>query len=260
MSDSFRKKLKDKDFTPLDNGIFRDKRVSLKARGLLCIALSLPDDWNFSIRGLVSICKENRTAIESALDELEEFGYLHRSRIQAHAQDGTFGGTAYVFCEVPEEPCAQNMHTVDLSPCAQNPHADNPHADNVPQENNKQEITKQEIPPKAPRGGRRAPKSVPEYAPELFERFWQMYPKEMRKDRPRAVAEWDRLRPSMELMHTMSLALKRQKATELWKRGIGIPYPVRWLRNRRWEDEVGRAAPAAPSQPRVLERKGVREL
>ena len=97
-------------------------------------------------------------------------------------------------------------------------------------------------PPKRKR--RRSTKSVPDYEPELFERFWAAYPRG--EDRQGAVAEWDSLRPDHETMLAMSRALVRQKASEEWQRGIGIPYAVRWLRRRRWEDEI--KAPAPPPE------------
>ena len=97
-------------------------------------------------------------------------------------------------------------------------------------------------PPKRKR--RRSNKAVPDYKPELFERFWAAYPRG--EDRQGAVAEWDSLRPDHETMLAMSRALVRQKASEEWQRGIGIPYAVRWLRRRRWEDEI--KAPAPPPE------------
>ena len=125
-------------------------------------------------------------------------------------------------------------------------------------ENNKS-LKKQDIPPKAPHGGRRG-KSVPEWEPEMFEAFWKLYPRG--EDRQGAVAEWDKLRPDLELMQTMGAALRRQKDTEEWQRGIGIPYAVRWLRRERWKDvPLERPGTGARDDvPRVIERKGVREL
>ena len=80
-------------------------------------------------------------------------------------------------------------------------------------------------------------KSVPEYRPEIFERFWTLYP--IHKSRQSAVKAWDRLKPSGELMRTISKALKRQMATdEQWIRGIGIPYAATYLNQRRWEDDI----------------------
>lgn len=67
---------KTKDFTIMSNYHFRDKNLSLKAKGLLSLMLSLPDEWDYSINGLVAICKENETAIKSTLNELKKYGYL----------------------------------------------------------------------------------------------------------------------------------------------------------------------------------------
>lgn len=67
---------KTKDYTIMSNYHFKERNMSLKAKGLLSLMLSLPADWDYSIAGLVAICKENETAIKSTLDELKEFGYL----------------------------------------------------------------------------------------------------------------------------------------------------------------------------------------
>lgn len=63
-------------YTVMSNYHFREKEMSLKAKGLLSLMLSLPDTWDYSLAGLTAICKENETAIRSALKELEDFGYL----------------------------------------------------------------------------------------------------------------------------------------------------------------------------------------
>ncbi|MBR1660166.1 MAG: hypothetical protein IJ705_07600, partial [Oscillospiraceae bacterium] len=98
----------------------------------------------------------------------------------------------------------------------------------------------------------RKTKSTPDYEPEMFDRFWKAYPRH--EDRQSAVAEWDRLRPDPALMRTMGRALERAKASEDWQRGIGIPYAVRWLRRRRWEDE-----PMSPARKAETERVGLPE-
>jgi len=67
---------KTKDFTVLSNYHLKDKGLSLQAKGLLSVMLSLPDDWKYSISGLAAISKEGKKAIKSALDELKEHGYL----------------------------------------------------------------------------------------------------------------------------------------------------------------------------------------
>lgn len=94
-------------------------------------------------------------------------------------------------------------------------------------------------PPKAPQGGKRVA-SVPKWKPERFEAFWAYYREHARgEDRAGAAREWDRLKPDDDLIRIMGQALQAQVASEDWKRGIGIPYACRWLKNRRWEDYAG---------------------
>lgn len=67
---------KNSDYTVMSNYHLRDKTLSLKAKGLLSLMLSLPDDWDYSINGLVAICKEQKTSIVSTLNELKENKYV----------------------------------------------------------------------------------------------------------------------------------------------------------------------------------------
>ena len=67
---------KTKNYTIMGNYHLNDRDLSLKAKGLMSVMLSLPDDWDYSINGLVAICKENETSIKSALNELKDYGYL----------------------------------------------------------------------------------------------------------------------------------------------------------------------------------------
>lgn len=67
---------KNKDYTVMSNYHLRDKNMSFKAKGLLSMMLSLPDDWDYSIKGIASISKENEKAIKIILNELKELGYL----------------------------------------------------------------------------------------------------------------------------------------------------------------------------------------
>lgn len=67
---------KNREFVVMSNRFLRNKEMSLKAKGLLALCLSLPDTWDYSMNGLVAICKENITAVRSALKELEEHGHL----------------------------------------------------------------------------------------------------------------------------------------------------------------------------------------
>ena len=65
--------LKNGNYTTMSNYHFKEKNMSLKAKGLLSLMLSLPENWDYSINGLVAICKENQSAINSTLKELKEY-------------------------------------------------------------------------------------------------------------------------------------------------------------------------------------------
>ena len=67
---------KNKNFTVMSNVHLKDKRLTLKAKGLLSVVLALPDDWDYSIEGLTAISREKEGAINSALKELKNCGYL----------------------------------------------------------------------------------------------------------------------------------------------------------------------------------------
>lgn len=90
---------KTKNFTVMSNTHFKEKKMSLKAKGLLSLMLSLPDDWDYSIAGLVTLSKDGKDSVMTALAELEEFGYLTRSRLTD--KKGRFSGVEYQIFEVP---------------------------------------------------------------------------------------------------------------------------------------------------------------
>lgn len=90
---------KNSNFTTMCNVHLRDKRLSLKAKGLLSQFLSLPENWDYNLTGLAQINKESKSAIGSALNELEETGYLTRE--QTHGEAGRFGKNEWTIREVP---------------------------------------------------------------------------------------------------------------------------------------------------------------
>ena len=67
---------KTNNYTVMSNYHLREREMSLKAKGLLSLMLSLPNDWDYTIEGLVTICKENISAVRATLTELKKFGYL----------------------------------------------------------------------------------------------------------------------------------------------------------------------------------------
>lgn len=68
--------IKDKDYTVMSNYHFKDKRLSLRTKGLLSMMLTLPNEWIYSLNELNSICTESKTTIRNVIEELKEFYYL----------------------------------------------------------------------------------------------------------------------------------------------------------------------------------------
>lgn len=102
-------------YTVMSNHHLQDKQMSLKAKGLLSQMLSLPDDWDYTIKGLVSINKESEAAISSALDELKKNGYLVINKIMP--KDTASGRIEYVY-DIFEVPCGEQKPEPKKAPKA----------------------------------------------------------------------------------------------------------------------------------------------
>ena len=89
------------DYTVMSNFHLKDKRLSLKAKGLLSQMLSLPDDWDYTLSGLSYINRESKDAIRSAVNELETAGYIRRR--QTTDASGKFAANEYTIFERPIE-------------------------------------------------------------------------------------------------------------------------------------------------------------
>ena len=114
---------KTRDYTVMSNHHLRDQSLSLKAKGLLSMMLSLPEEWNYTTRGLASICKEGTDSIGSALKELERTGYIVRNRLRD--SKGKILDVEYVIYETPH-PAAEPDTAVPDTAC---PHPENPDMD-----------------------------------------------------------------------------------------------------------------------------------
>lgn len=101
---------KTKDFTVMSNYHLQDKKLSLKAKGLLSYMLSLPDDWDYSLRGLCAICLEGKKAIRNTLKELEDNGYLYRKKI--NGIQGRFDYDYYIYERPDISPHYHKGHAV----------------------------------------------------------------------------------------------------------------------------------------------------
>lgn len=117
---SIMRKIKKSDYTVIDNNIFKNPKLSLKAKGMICTMLSLPDDWNYSEEGLAQLSNDSRTSVRSSLKELMELGYLTRTR--ERSEDGKLGESIYTIYEEPmyqnptlEKPTLENVHNKILN-------------------------------------------------------------------------------------------------------------------------------------------------
>lgn len=88
-------------FTVMSNYHFKEKKMSLKAKGMLSLMLSLPEDWDYTVAGLVTLSSDGKDSVNSALKELEKHGYLTRQRVTN--SKGQFAGIEYNIFEQPQE-------------------------------------------------------------------------------------------------------------------------------------------------------------
>lgn len=120
--------VKNKDYTVMSNAHLHDKRLSLKAVGLLSIVLSLPDDWHYTINGLVGSVKDGKDSVESAIKELKKNGYLRVDKIYPNGNCNRIQ-YQYTFFEKPQEVVFQPLENQDVenqeveSQVFENPHA-----------------------------------------------------------------------------------------------------------------------------------------
>lgn len=120
--------VKNKDYTVMSNAHLHDKRLSLKAVGLLSIVLSLPDDWHYTINGLVGSVKDGKDSVESAIKELKKNGYLRVYKIYPNGNCNRIQ-YQYTFFEKPQEVVFQPLENQDVenqeveSQVFENPHA-----------------------------------------------------------------------------------------------------------------------------------------
>ena len=108
-----------RDYTVMSNHHLRNANLSLKAKGLLSMMLSLPEDWNYTTRGLAKICKEGVDAIGAALRELEAAGYIVRHKLRD--RQGRISDTEYVIYEQPQPKNPDTPQPDTASPDTENP-------------------------------------------------------------------------------------------------------------------------------------------
>lgn len=272
---------KNKNFSIVSNELLRDKRLSLRTRGLLVFCLSLSDEWEYSVRGLSYATGESEGKIALCLKELEKHGYLTRARVRN--EKGQLEGTVYTLWEQP-----QNHN--EKKPIVENPILDNPVQEkpilenrgqiNTISNNNKYIYNKQtketqtdktrareEAPALQPipftppaeldRQRRSAETGNPPLKPEeekialeWFGRFWKAYPK--KQGQVEARLAWMRMRFDVQLYTEIVEAVQRFRAVRRdWQTAAGryVPMPANFLMNERWKDEVAAEPPVDFDKP-----------
>jgi len=123
---------KNSGYTVMSNHHLRNRALSLKAKGLLSQMLSLPEDWDYTLQGLARINRESIDAIRQAIRELEQAGYIQRSR--ERDEKGRLRGADYVIFELPQPIPASVSPTLE-NPTLENPTQENPTLENPMQLN-----------------------------------------------------------------------------------------------------------------------------
>ncbi len=126
---------RNKNYTHMANYHFREKGMSLRAKGLLSLMLSLPEEWDYSANGLAVLSKDGKDSVKKALVELEQLGYLKRTR--ATDAQGRFTGYDYDIFEKP-----QSVNPLTENPSTENPPTEKPSTENPPQLSTKESSTK----------------------------------------------------------------------------------------------------------------------
>lgn len=165
-----------KSYTVIDNDVFRDNELSNKALGMLCRMLSLPDGWEFSVRGLSALSNDCVDGVMSQLNELEDHGYLRRKQLR---DKGRFKGFEYIVSEakMDDELDDEKPHTE--KPYTVKPNTEEPYTGKPAQSNNKQSINKS---------------SIKKEINNEFDSLWILYPRKQGKDK--ALSYYEKARKS----------------------------------------------------------------
>lgn len=125
------------DYTAMSNMHFKEKEMSLRAKGLLSLMLSLPDDWDYSVNGLCALSKDGRDSVLNALGELEQFNYLKRTR---ERENGKLKGIRYDVFEAPYTEMPITEKPITEKPITEMPTLVNPQQLNTNNKLNTKEI------------------------------------------------------------------------------------------------------------------------
>ena len=221
---------KNENYTIMSNYHLRERGMSLKAKGLLSVILSLPSDWDYSIAGLVAISRENETAIKSALNELKRFGYLKVTKQMPNETESGRIEYAYDIYEQPSEKVAKENLAVEKQGI------ENLGVENQGQLNTNKTITKNKNTNNKENNDQPAKPSDQELVNE-FEDLWRLYPRKQGK--AKALEAYKRARKAgvdktivLDGITRYNAQIKANKTAQKY-----IMQGSTWFNGKRWEDE-----------------------
>ena len=211
---------KSKQYVTISNEVMRDKDLSLKAKGLYALVMSLPDDWDFTLKGICAISKENYTAVNSAIKELIEAGYCTREQARA---DGRITGYDYIFYDSKNgSPCLGFLNMENQN--QYNNSINNSLNNNINPILNTNRKNKKSISNDI--------QKVEEETGLSFNDFYKLYP--LKKSRQQAEKSWNRLSKA-----DRQAAIDKLQAyiddCRIEKRSF--KHPSTYLNQRTWEDD-----------------------
>ena len=132
---------KNKNYTVMSNVHLRDKALPLKAKGLLSLMLSLPEDWDYSMRGLAKLSADGLDSTRAAVKALERSGYVVRR--QLYDARGRFSNNEYTVFEIPQSSSPSSDLPLTGKPSTEKPSSDAPLSEKPSQINTEQVITQE---------------------------------------------------------------------------------------------------------------------
>lgn len=205
---------KKNNYIVVPNSILRDKRISIKARGLLVIILSLPPKWKLTVSGLVTVTGAGETAVRAGLRELEKYGYVQCTR--ARDSKGRIGCMDYIIREVPLN---------EENPKVENPEVETPELENLGVVST--DIVSTDIV---------STNDMDSLQSRYFKVFWNTYPKHIKIKETKEY--WNKLPVDIDLYDKIIKSVTDYKKTEQWLDPTYIPNPLTYLRDERWRDEI----------------------
>ena len=215
---------KDDNYSTICNRIMKEKNISLKAKGLYALIMSLPPKWDFSVQGIVAISKEESGAIYTAIKELIKEGYCERNMI---SEKGRFIGCEYKFFNKKKKPQEKEPHN-------EKPYRDFPHTENEEDNElfNKSNSSSINTPTELNNNKRLSNDNPKEDYPDDFLEFYNAYG--YAKSKSKAYQSWKKLSKKDKKAAIDAIPAYKEdcKANDR-----EMKYPSTYLNQRTWEDD-----------------------